>query len=258
MSKRNVLLTIEYDGSGFHGWQVQPDARTVQGVLTDALSRVTGEAVSLNGSSRTDAGVHAYGAAASFSGEYGIPADRIPVAVNNMLTDVRIVSAVDVPESFHARFDAKGKTYLYRICAPVPDIFLRNYRYQLNELPDKGKINEAAKYFIGTHDFSAFRTASDDAPQDAVRTISALDVDCAGGTDTQGRPITEYTLRVTGDGFLYNMVRIIVGTLVEAGLGRRDPSGIRAVIDSGDRRLAGHTAPASGLYLEKVYYERSN
>jgi tRNA pseudouridine38-40 synthase len=281
MSKRNVLLTIEYDGSGFHGWQMQPGVRTVQGVLTDALSRVTGEEIALNGSSRTDAGVHAYGAAASFTGDFGIPAERIPVAVNNMLTDVRITNAKEMPEGFHARFDAKGKTYLYRISAPtyapahtppklsiksrscnspavpvpVPDIFLRNYRYLLNEMPDEGKIKEAAKHFIGTHDFSAFRTASDSAPPDAVRTITALDVDCAEGRDTRGGKVTEITLRVTGDGFLYNMVRIIAGTIVEAGLGRRDPKAIADVVASGDRRLAGHTAPAAGLYLEKVYYD---
>jgi tRNA pseudouridine38-40 synthase len=315
MSKRNVLLTIEYDGSGFHGWQIQPDARTVQGVLTDALSRVTGEPITLNGSSRTDAGVHAYGAAASFKGDFGIPAGRIPVAVNNMLTDIRIVRAADVPEDFHARFDAKGKTYLYRITSPLsvfsrstpgdlcslsggrpdndssevegsatvlgcsrwtpceqtppereqkspgcydtPDIFMRNYRYLLNETPDEGKIKEAALHFIGTHDFSAFRTASDDAPKDAVRTISELTVNAEERTDSGGRPVMEYALRVTGDGFLYNMVRIIAGTLVEAGLGKREPEGIAEVIASGDRRLAGHTAPASGLYLEKVYYGKS-
>jgi tRNA pseudouridine38-40 synthase len=312
MSKRNVLLTIEYDGSGFHGWQIQPGIRTVQGVLTDALSRVTGEPIALNGSSRTDAGVHAYGAAASFKGDFGIPADRIPVAVNNLLTDIRIVKATEVPEDFHARFDAKGKTYLYRITAPslvcslstpgdfcslsgerpgndsaevegsttglgcsrwtpceqtapnreqkspgcydAADIFMQNYRYQLNETPDKGNMKEAAKYFIGKHDFSAFRTTSDDAPPDAVRTISELTVDAEDGADTQGRPLTEYTLRVTGDGFLYNMVRIIAGTIVEVGLGRRNPAGIAAVIAQKDRRQAGHTAPASGLYLEKVYY----
>jgi tRNA pseudouridine(38-40) synthase len=143
-----------------------------------------------------------------------------------------------------------------RAFAYTPDIFMRNYRYQLNETPDKGKMDIAAAHFIGTHDFSAFRTASDDAPPDAVRTISALSVDTAEGVDTRGQRITEYALRVTGDGFLYNMVRIIAGTIVEAGLGKRDPADIGAVIESGDRGLAGHTAPASGLYLEKVYYEQ--
>jgi tRNA pseudouridine38-40 synthase len=253
--KRNVKITVEYDGSAFHGWQAQPGSRTVQGELEQALTRVCGEDIKLNGASRTDAGVHALGQAASFSGDFGIPADRVPIAANDLLDDVRVLAADDAPEGFHARFDARGKTYLYRISeSREPDIFLRNYRYLLNESPDKGKMESAAKRFIGTHDFAAFRTMGGAGQNDTVRTITAIDIDRRDAVDTKGNPARETNIRVTGEGFMYNMVRIIVGTLVETGLGSRDQESVTAAIESRRRSDAGHTAPAAGLYLERVYY----
>jgi tRNA pseudouridine38-40 synthase len=244
----NILLTIEYDGSAFHGWQSQPRARTVQGELERVLTMVCGEEIRLHGTSRTDAGVHAYGQCASFGGGFGIPAERIPVAANNLLTDIRIINAREVPDGFHARYSATGKSYLYRIRAGAPpDIFARNYRYQLNETLNTHKMKEAAAQLTGTHDFAAFRTASSQHPQTSVRTIHGL-------TLTE-RPGQEIELRVTGDGFLYNMVRIIIGTLVEVGLGKRDPADLPATLASCSRANAGHTAPAGGLWLERVYFE---
>jgi tRNA pseudouridine38-40 synthase len=252
---RNVHITVEYDGSAFRGWQFQPESRTVQGVLEQALSRVCGEDIKLNGASRTDAGVHALGQSASFTGGFGIPAERIPIAVNDLLDDVRVVVAADAPEGFHARFNARGKTYLYRIAASrEPDIFLRNYRYMLNESPDKGNMEEAAKRLIGTYDFSAFRTMGGAGRDNTVRTITGIDIKQSDATDTKGNPVRETEIRVSGDGFMYNMVRIIVGTLVETGLGARDSDSVTAAIKSRERADAGHTAPAAGLYLERVYY----
>ncbi|MDR0519053.1 MAG: tRNA pseudouridine synthase A [Clostridiales Family XIII bacterium] len=321
---RNILLTIEYDGSAFHGWQAQraragrgespiepgcgglfcdnsgaeewtDRARTVQGVLEQALSRVCGERIALNGTSRTDAGVHALGQAASFSGDFRIPTGRIPTAANNLLSDVRVVDAKDVPEGFHARFDAKGKTYIYRIIspadsatsatlgtaeapaaaatpakAPAPatataeapallappasDIFLRNYRYLLNETPDESAMAQAAKTLVGTHDFAAFRTKGGAGADDTVRTITDIAVEGIDARDTKGNPVREIQIRVTGRSFMYNMVRIIVGTLVEIGLGAKGAGDMKAILESRDRAMAGHTAPASGLYLEKVYF----
>jgi tRNA pseudouridine38-40 synthase len=252
---RNVLIEVEYDGSGFHGWQVQPRMRTVQGELTRALSIVCGEEIRLSGSSRTDAGVHAYCQAASFTGSFGIPADRLPLAVNNLTEDVKIVSARDVPEGFHARHDAVGKTYLYRIAASRSrDIFLRHYRYQIEESPDVTIMQKAADALVGTHDFSAFKSAGGNAEAEPVKTIESLEVREFAGADSRGRPLAEYEVRVRGNAFLYNMVRIIAGTLVEAGLGRRSPESVAEALASRERSAAGHTAPAAGLWLEKVHF----
>jgi tRNA pseudouridine38-40 synthase len=252
---KNVLITIEYDGSGFRGWQAQPGVRTVQGTLEAALSRVCGEEIKLNGASRTDAGVHALGQAASFTGGFGIPAERIPIAVNDLLCDARVLTAAEVPDGFHARFDASGKTYIYRIAAGrKPDIFLRNYRYLLNESPDKGKMEAAAKYLVGTRDFAAFRTVGGAGAGDTVRTITEIAVDQRDAFDTKGGCVRETDISVTGGGFMYNMVRIIAGTLVEAGLGSREPESVGQAVESRNRADAGHVAPASGLYLKCVYY----
>jgi tRNA pseudouridine38-40 synthase len=282
-----VLIEIEYDGSGFSGWQIQPEARTVQGELMRALSIVCGEEIRLNGTSRTDAGVHAYCQAATFTGEFGIPAERIPLAANNLMNDVKILSARDMPHGFHARFDARGKTYLYRISVTepdiLPDIFLRNYRWQLtadragsyiagstgsesarysdssvsvSDAPlDTEKMREAAQALIGTHDFSSFRSAGSNPDVDPVKTLSDITIDEFIGADTRMRPQTEYEIRVTGSGFLYNMVRIIVGTLAEVGLGKRPPESVAETLAAKDRPSAGPTAPASGLWLEKVHFE---
>lgn len=272
MSK-NILLKIEYDGSVFHGWQRQPDRPTVQGCLEDALSSLLGEEITVNGTSRTDAGVHAYGQMASFRTCSGIPAERIALAVNNVLAGrekgpfalppVRVVSSEQKPDDFHARFDAKGKRYLYRIRnTDHADIFMRNYVYHVGRPLDVETMRKAAEYLRGTHDFKSFEASGGTPRETTVRTIFDIDVKKAGtgAAYACGKAGTvpgfagDLEISVSGDGFLYNMVRIITGTLVEAGFGTVEPEDIADIIEAGDRRRAGHTAPPYGLYLAEVYY----
>jgi tRNA pseudouridine38-40 synthase len=261
---KNFLLTIEYDGAGFHGWQKQPRARTVQGELEAALSAVCRTEISVCGASRTDAGVHAYGQRASFGGDLGIPADRLAQAVNNRLGcglagpaaagrpgDLRVRAAVLVPEGFHARYDATGKRYIYRILStPQADVFLRNACWQMTETPDAAAMRAAARHIVGTRDFKAFQSAGGYERKTTVRTVHSLEIRTAPAGE--GRRMT--VIEITGDGFLYNMVRIIAGTLVLAGIGRMDPEAVRRAAESCDRRNAGPTAPPQGLYLAEVYY----
>ena len=259
--ERNFLLTIEYDGSGFSGWQRQPDVRTAQGELEAVLSHVMGKPVQINGTSRTDAGVHALGQQASFSGDFGIPTDRIQTAVNNLLAgkgggfgklgrvgDMRLTRVEEKPADFHARFDSLGKRYRYIISdSPDVDIFRRKYCYQIGQHLDEKAMQAAALHIVGTHDFACFQASGSNEREPTVRTIYSL---------TVKRQESDIILEVTGDGFLYNMVRIITGTLVEVGLGKRTPEEVAAVIESCDRKLAGHTAPAEGLYLVEVFYDK--
>ena len=254
--ERNVLLTIEYDGSGFHGWQRQPEVRTVQGELERVLTRVCGVPIDINGTSRTDAGVHALGQRASFKGDFGIPTDRLMLAANNLLAggmnsqrgvgDVRIIASEEVPDDFHARFSSRGKMYRYiiRNCPDV-DIFQRNYCYQVRQPLDIEAMMDAASYIEGTHDFKCFQAAGGQEKETTVRTIHSLNI---------RRQSENVIIEVSGDGFLYNMVRIIVGTLTEVGLGKKRPEDVRNIIESRDRQKAGHTAPAEGLYLVEIYY----
>ena len=254
---KNFLMKIAYDGSCFSGWQRQPDKRTVQGVLEEALSFFTGVDIKINGTSRTDAGVHALGQCASFKGDFSIPCEGLKRAVNNRLSggmnrknpvgDVIILSLEEVPEDFHARFNCKGKTYRYVINnKPEKDIFRRNYSYWIPETLDLNLMKEAAGYIEGTHDFKAFQSSGGQERETTVRTINSLKV----FRETSGDVIIE----VSGDGFLYNMVRIITGTLVEVGLGKRTPGSVIDTIASMDRTTAGHTAPAEGLYLKEIYF----
>ena len=168
--ERNFLLTIEYDGTGFFGWQRQPGVPTIQGTLEDALSAVLGKKIQVNGTSRTDAGVHAYGQRASFSGEFGIPTDKLALAVNNRIAGamkgkmatgpIRIKEVREMPADFHARFNAKGKTYLYKIHnSKEPDLFLRNYCYAIREPLDEEAMRLAASRIEGTHDFQCFQAS---------------------------------------------------------------------------------------------------
>ena len=283
---KNVLLTIEYDGTNFCGWQKQPNERTVQGVLEAALSRITGTEVRLDGTSRTDSGVHARGQRATFSGEFGIPVDRIKPAVNNLLTgstmsvgenaDVRIVWAEEVPAGFHARFDSRGKRYRYAIrnAAEIP-VFDRNYRFLVERQLDTDAMREAAAYIIGTHDFRCFQATGSFERKTTVRTVSALDITeiplpgepgpvpaepvqpgtGQGPAEPAQQPARDILIDISGDGFLYNMVRIIAGTLIETGLGKRRPEDMKKVIEWLDRTAAGFTAPPQGLTLMEVFYD---
>lgn len=255
--ERNFLLTIEYDGTGFSGWQRQPDKPTVQGTLEKAISTVLGREIKVSGTSRTDAGVHAYGQRASFKGDFGIPTEKLAMVVNNRLSGglrgktsvgpVRITDVREMPPDFHARFNSVGKTYIYRIRNDRHmDIFQRNYCYQIPDKLDIGMMREAAEHIEGTHDFACFQAAGGEERETTVRTIWQLKVQREGN---------DIYIMVTGDGFLYNMVRIITGTLVEVGLGKRSPISVKETIESRNRQKAGHTAPPQGLYLKEVYYD---
>ena len=265
------MLKIAYDGSCFSGWQRQPDKRTVQGTLEETLSFFTGTDVRLNGTSRTDAGVHALGQCASFTGDFSIPPESLMTAANNRLSggmnrknpvgDVEILSIREMPMDFHARFSCRGKTYRYVINnSSTKNIFRRNYAYWVPGSLDTDLMKEASSYIVGTHDFKAFQSAGGQERETTVRTISDIRISEEPHTDKaeSGRPAgpdRDIVIEVTGDGFLYNMVRIITGTLVEAGQGKRTPESVRDTIESLNRANAGHTAPAEGLYLKKIYFE---
>ena len=250
---KNVLLTIEYDGTDFSGWQRQPGLRTVQGELERVLSILCRFPVSIDGTGRTDAGVHALGQRASFSGSFGIPVERIPAAANDLLAvsrqksgDIRILSAEEVPEGVHARHSAVGKTYLYRIYnrEPMP-VFLRNYRYPVSRTLDPELMKESAHLFEGTKDFRSFMTDAASFEGSTVKTVYSAEV----YEDGSG-----LTFAVTGSGFLYNMVRIMVGTLVDIGTGKIPHGELVQILEAGDRAAAGHTAPPQGLYMAEVYF----
>lgn len=258
---KNILLTIEYDGSLFHGWQRQPGMLTVQGYLEKTISGVLKENIRLNGTSRTDAGVHALGQRASFFTNSQIPVNKIALVINNALkgkeknpyalSPVRIIDAEEKPEVFHARFDCKGKKYIYRIMnCGCEDVFSRNYICHVKTPLDIKAMRTAAGYLIGTHDFRSFEASGGNPRKTTVRTIYSADLICeenaVKGTDIQ--------IHICGDGFLYNMVRIISGTLIEIGIGKKMPQEMKKIIKSCNREMAGYTAPPFGLYLAEVFY----
>jgi len=237
---------VQYDGTDYAGFQVQPDQRTVQQELEDALARLLGETVRVTAASRTDAGVHALGQVVSFATESAIPAERIPRALSDLLpVAVSCVAAEDCPPSFHPRFEARSKLYTYRILnRATPSPFICRYAWHVPDALDVGAMREGAGYVVGTHDFAAFRAAGS-AVRDTRRTVSRLDVE----TDAD---IIE--ARIEGDGFLYMMVRIIIGTLAEVGRGRMSPAEVGEIIAGRDRHSAGPTAPPQGLCLVRVTY----
>lgn len=256
MGTRNIFLKIAYDGTNFHGWQRQTGRRTVCGEIEEALARVLGRDIRIDGCSRTDAGVHALGQTASFLLEgHGIPTERLKKALGDCLQtskrerlgEIEILEVKEMPASFHARYSAKGKRYLYKIRRGAhPDIFKRTRYYQIAQPLDTDAMRRAAGFIAGTHDFACFQTAGGTPRETTVRTVWDLQILEDG----------EYvTISIAGDGFLYNMVRIITGTLVEVGLGKRDADELPAIIESKDRGRAGHTAPPQGLYLKEVFYE---
>jgi len=253
--EKNILLTIAYDGAGFSGWQRQPDKPTVQGHLENTLSSLFKREIVLNGCSRTDAGVHALGACASFKADIGLPVEKISMVVNNALcgrekgpfaiAPVRILDAKEMPEDFHARFDCRGKKYVYRISnSKEIDVFSRNYVYHVEKPLDTAAMQKAAAVLRGTHDFKSFESSGGNPRETTVRTIFDADVSGEG----------QIEIAVSGDGFLYNMVRIIAGTLVDIGHGKIAAEDMKQIIEATDRTKAGHTAPPYGLYLAEVYY----
>jgi len=262
---RNIKLTIEYDGSGFSGWQVQPRARTVQDVLQKALGKMTGKKVTLQGASRTDACVHALAQVANFRTESKIACKNFVDGLNSLLPDdVSIKDACDVAPDFYAKRDSKGKHYRYLIMTgPARPALMRNRVWFIkNAVPAVDNINAAAQALVGEHDFSAF-CASGDTNKSKVRRIDRIEASVipakAGISGNEldsrlrGNDTCLITIDITGNGFLKYMVRNIVGTLLNSKL-KPDPKNLKMILESKDRKKAGVTAPASGLYLVEVFY----
>ena len=244
---RNIKLTIEYDGKDFNGWQKQPNKLNIQGTIEQAIKNITGEDVELNASGRTDAGVHALGQVANFKTNSEIPIEKFAIAINSKLKkSIVIKKAEEVDERFHSRLNCKRKTYRYIINNSPEGTAI--YRYLETHIPQKldvKKMEQALKYFEGEHDFKAFK-ASGTSSKSSVRTIYKTQI-----YKKEDRIIIE----LTGNGFLYNMVRIIAGTLVDVGLGKIEPQQIENIIKETKRENAGKTLPPNGLYLVSVEYE---
>jgi tRNA pseudouridine38-40 synthase len=249
----NFKLLIQYDGTDFHGWQVQENQRTVQGELQRVLSLLENAEVPVTGSGRTDAGVHAEGQVASVKLARQFTPEKLRNAINgNLWRDVRILGVEKAPENFHARFSARGKTYVYRVVnAPVISPFWARYAHHEARPLDVGRMNDAARLFLGEHDWTAFSSAQSDS-ENKVRAVTEFTVESFWDARAKGSLIE---FRITGEGFLRYMVRSIAGTLLEVGRGEKDFDTIQTAIVSRDRSLAGATAPAQGLTLLKVFYE---
>lgn len=244
---RNIKLTIEYDGKDFNGWQKQPNKLNIQGTIEKVLEEITGEKIELNASGRTDAGVHAYGQVANFKTNSMLPIEKFAIAINSKIKkSIVIKKTEEVEESFHSRYSCKQKTYRYVINnSQYGTAIYRNLEYYVPQQLDVSKMQEAVQYFIGEHDFKAFK-ASGTSSKSSVRTIYKAKVK---------KELDRIIIELTGNGFLYNMVRIISGTLVDVGLGKIKPEQIPEIIESKDRQRAGKTLPAHGLYLLEVKYE---
>lgn len=243
---RRFKLTVEYDGTAYSGWQRQINGPSVQQTLEEALCRLTGERIAVTGSSRTDAGVHALGLCAHFDSASRIPPEKVSFALNTMLPpDIRVRESSLAPEGFHARYAARGKVYRYVFCnARHMCAIGRQYRAHVPLPLDVPLMHSEAQSLVGTHDFAAF-AASGSVARSTVRTLYRIEVVRRG---------EDVTLTVLGDGFLYNMVRIIAGTLAEVGAGRREPGAMARALETGDRLELGYTAPACGLTLLAVLY----
>lgn len=246
MPVRRIKLTVEYDGTNYHGWQIQNNVSTVQGEIEKAVYKITGEKTRVVGAGRTDKGVHALAQAAHFDTGSKIPADKFARALNTALPeDIAVISSEEVTPDFHSRFSSTGKTYEYRILnREIRSPIMAKRAWHIRGILDIKSMEQAASFFVGEHDFESF-CASGHSVQTTVRTVFSSewtnDGDCL-------------IYRISGNGFLYNMVRIITGTLIEVGLKKRTAESIPLLLNSRDRNLAGITAPPQGLYLVKVHY----
>jgi tRNA pseudouridine38-40 synthase len=242
----NLKLTIEYDGTAFHGWQVQPGLPTIQGILQDTAKRISGEEVHIAGAGRTDAGVHALGQVANFRTGKELSPDKWQRAFNSLLPpDIVVRRAEKVPDGFDARRSAKQKTYRYSILnAPHPSALDRHWLLHVRGPLELAPMEEAGASLLGEHDFSAFRAANGDSPNQVRRVYQAFFL-------SEGNRLQ---FVITGNGFLKHMIRIVVGTLLDVGRGRLTPGAFREVLESKDRQRAGRTAPAHGLCLMQVSY----
>lgn len=246
---RNFKIIIQYEGTRYQGWQRQDSTgNTIQGKLETILAKMTGlHFVQVDGSGRTDAGVHAIGQVANFKIDTKLPAAAVMDYINQYLPeDIGVIAIEEMPERFHSRLNAKGKTYCYRIWnEKLPCVFLRRYVYELPEPLDLDAMRTAAACLVGTHDFKAF-TANKKSRKSTIRTMDAILIDKEG---------SEVVITYSGDGFLYHMVRILTGTLIEAGLGQRDPASVKTLLEKdATRDLSGVLVPAKGLCLMEVRY----
>ena len=243
---RRIKLIVAYDGTEYSGWQIQPEAPTIEMYLDKAIHELTGENVHVTGASRTDAGVHAYGNVAVFDTESTIPGDRFTFALNRFLPDsIVIQDSWEVAGDFHPRHCNTRKTYEYRIlntAVPLPQ--KRNFTWHVTGSIDIDKMREAAAYIVGEHDFKSFCCVRTQA-ESTVRTLYSLEVLQEG---------SEIIIRIKGNGFLYNMVRIITGTLIQVGKGRFKPEYVKQMLEAKDRTVAGQTAPPQGLTLVGIEY----
>lgn len=246
----NIALVLSYDGAQYHGWQVQKNGASIQQTVTHALSRLLGQTVYVSGVGRTDAGVHAKRYVASFKADCTIPLDRLPLAVNSLLPeDIAVAGACEVPDEFDARFDCTKKEYAYYLYpSRLRDPFLSHRAYRFPYPLDAARMQEGAQHFVGRQDFASVR-AMGTPVKSTVRTVFWCEVDAL--------PDNLIRIRVCGDGFLYNMVRAIAGTLVYVGSGKFTPQDVRAALDSLDRAEAGPTLPAHGLFMNRLWYEHT-
>lgn len=244
-----VKAIISYDGTNYHGWQIQNNAITVQEIVNNALSKITGEEIEVTGCSRTDSGVHALTYCVSFDTDTTIPLESLSLAVNTVLpSDIRFFSCTQADDDFHARYSATSKTYIYKTdFGKIPNPFMTKYSYHFPYVLNIEDIKKAAKFFLGTHDFKGFM-ASGGSQKTTVRTVNKLDVSVDGNI---------LTFEINADAYLYNMVRIISGTLLYVGCGKISPDDIPDIINSGDRKRAGITALPQGLYLKEVFYDEN-
>lgn len=248
---------MEYDGTNYHGWQIQEGVVTIQGILENTICRLTGERVRVHGASRTDAGVHAFGQVAAFRTTSSLDTDTMRRALNALLPrDIRIREATETHETFHPRDDALSKRYFYVIATRnTQSAFTVNYAWAIPYLLDQEAMEEAALPLIGKHDFSAFMGSGSDV-RGTTREIYSLRVERMSTIPFMSLPIEGDYLKITveANGFLRHMVRNIIGTLVEIGRKKRHPDTAKEILESRDRRNAGQTAPAKGLFLEKIVY----
>ncbi len=250
---KNIKLTIEYDGTDYHGWQYQKWHKTVQQTIKEKIEIIAKEKINFIGASRTDAGVHAIAQVANFKTKSRMNENQWLKALNSLLTPDIVIKNVElVSSNFHARFSAKGKTYKYQILnQPIPSALCRNYVWHIHYPLKITAMRKAAKYLIGRHNFSSFRAApgkgvSRNAPTNPVRTIKRLSITKKDGL---------ITFTIEAGAFLHHMVRNIIGTLVEVGMGKLSPDAIKAILHGRDRKKAGRTAPPQGLFLVKVIYK---
>lgn len=243
---RNIKLIMEYDGSMYAGWQRQKNAKTIQQVLETALKKVTGENIEVIGASRTDSGVHAIGYCANFLTDSRIPEGKFRDAINTKLPDdIVVLKSVEMPIDFHARYNSVGKKYCYTILnTELPSALKKNFTFHVKLKLNYEKMQKACKYFVGTHDFSSLKN-SGSSVKTSVRTITDLHIE-------KNDDIIK--IYCSADGFLYNMMRIIVGILVQVGTEKIEPEKVEEIIESKNRQNAGKSAPASGLCLMEVFY----